>query len=246
VQWAVVLGWRDQLRLLAGEKRQTLLRRQRQQPDAPNVRSRSVYLLKASNELAKEQGACPWFNETTYAKDSADRYLQKDLDAIVSEPLHYDWEGLRESIKTTACVTTLSALMPSETSSQISNATNGIEPPRGHVSIKASKDGMLRQVVPDYENSGNTSCCGKCRTTTATCSWWVSCSLSTSRSLHTNYDARFPSGKVPMQQQLLKDLLTAYKFGVKNAVLSTHRDGAEDAQDDLVPSIQDDGCESGV
>ena len=111
------------------------------------------YLLKASNELAKEQGACPWFNETTYAKGilPIDTY-KKDLDAISNEPLHLDWEALRESIKTHGLRnSTLSALMPSETSSQISNATNGIEPPRGHVSIKASKDGILRQVVPDYE-----------------------------------------------------------------------------------------------
>ncbi|MGX5149241.1 ribonucleotide-diphosphate reductase subunit alpha, partial [Enterobacter hormaechei] len=115
------------------------------------------YLMKASNELAKEQGACPWFNETTYAKGilPIDTY-KKDLDAIVSEPLHLDWEGLRESIKTHGLRnSTLSALMPSETSSQISNATNGIEPPRGHVSIKASKDGVLRQVVPDYETLGD-------------------------------------------------------------------------------------------
>ncbi|EHC47931.1 Ribonucleotide reductase class 1a alpha subunit [Salmonella enterica subsp. enterica serovar Give str. S5-487] len=93
------------------------------------------YLLKASNELAKEQGACPWFNETTYAKGilPIDTY-KKDLDAIVNEPLHYDWEQLRESIKTHGLRnSTLSALMPSETSSQISNATNGIEPPRGYV-----------------------------------------------------------------------------------------------------------------
>ena len=147
------------------------------------------YLLKASNELAIEQGACPWFNETTYAKGilPIDTY-KKDLDAIVSESLHYDWEQLRESIKTHGLRnSTLSALMPSETSSQISNATNGIEPPRGHVSIKASKDGILRQVVPDYENCRTaTSCCGKCRTTTVTCSWSVLCrSLSTSRFLLT-------------------------------------------------------------
>ena len=86
-------------------------------------------------------------NETTYAKGilPIDTY-KKDLDAIANEPLHYDWEALRESIKTHGLRnSTLSALMPSETSSQISNATNGIEPPRGYVSIKASKDGILRQ-----------------------------------------------------------------------------------------------------
>lgn len=204
------------------------------------------YLMKASNELAKEQGACPWFNETTYAKGilPIDTY-KKDLDAIVSEPLHLDWEGLRESIKTHGLRnSTLSALMPSETSSQISNATNGIEPPRGHVSIKASKDGVLRQVVPDYETLGNNY----------ELLWEMPNNdgylqlvgimqkfIDQSISANTNYDpTRFPSGKVPMQQ-LLKDLLTAYKFGVKTLYYHNTRDGAEDAQDDLVPSIQDDG-----
>lgn len=209
------------------------------------------YLLKASNELAKEQGACPWFNETTYAKGilPIDTY-KKDLDAIVNEPLHYDWEQLRESIKTHGLRnSTLSALMPSETSSQISNATNGIEPPRGYVSIKASKDGILRQVVPDYEhlkdayellwempnNDGYLQLVGIMQKF-----------IDQSISANTNYDpSRFPSGKVPMQQ-LLKDLLTAYKFGVKTLYYQNTRDGAEDVQDDLAPSIQDDGCESGA
>lgn len=209
------------------------------------------YLLKASNELAKEQGACPWFNETTYAKGilPIDTY-KKDLDTIANEPLHYDWEALRESIKTHGLRnSTLSALMPSETSSQISNATNGIEPPRGYVSIKASKDGILRQVVPDYEhlhdayellwempgNDGYLQLVGIMQKF-----------IDQSISANTNYDpSRFPSGKVPMQQ-LLKDLLTAYKFGVKTLYYQNTRDGAEDAQDDLVPSIQDDGCESGA
>ncbi|EOZ7008342.1 class 1a ribonucleoside-diphosphate reductase subunit alpha [Salmonella enterica subsp. enterica serovar Kentucky] len=209
------------------------------------------YLLKASNELAKEQGACPWFNETTYAKGilPIDTY-KKDLDAIVNEPLHYDWQQLRESIKTHGLRnSTLSALMPSETSSQISNATNGIEPPRGYVSIKASKDGILRQVVPDYEhlkdayellwempnNDGYLQLVGIMQKF-----------IDQSISANTNYDpSRFPSGKVPMQQ-LLKDLLTAYKFGVKTLYYQNTRDGAEDAQDDLAPSIQDDACESGA
>ncbi len=74
----------------------------------------------------------------------------KELDKLTNEPLHYDWEALRQEIKQHGLRnSTLSALMPSETSSQISNATNGIEPPRGYISIK---DGILRQVVPDYEN----------------------------------------------------------------------------------------------
>ena len=128
--------------------------------------------------------------------------------------------------------------MPSETSSQISNATNGIEPPRGHVSIKASKDGILRQVVPDYENLQNAY----------ELLWEMPNNdgylqlvgimqkfIDQSISANTNYDpTRFPSGKVPMQQ-LLKDLLNAYKFGVKTLYYHNTRDGAEDAQDDLAP-----------
>jgi ribonucleoside-diphosphate reductase alpha chain len=208
------------------------------------------YLLKASNELAIEQGACPWFNETTYAKGilPIDTY-KKDLDASSANPCITTGKRFASPSKRTVRNSTLSALMPSETSSQISNATNGIEPPRGHVSIKASKDGILRQVVPDYEklqngyellwempnNDGYLQLVGIMQKF-----------IDQSISANTNYDpTRFPSGKVPMQQ-LLKDLLNAYKFGVKTLYYHNTRDGAEDAQDDLAPSIQDDGCESGA
>lgn len=115
------------------------------------------YLLKASMNLAKEKGACPLFNETTYAQGilPIDTY-KRDLDKICSEPLHLDWEALRSDIKEYGLRnSTLSALMPSETSSQISNATNGIEPPRGLISVKASKDGQLKQVVPDFDTLKN-------------------------------------------------------------------------------------------
>ncbi|MEG2830656.1 MAG: ribonucleotide-diphosphate reductase subunit alpha, partial [Edwardsiella sp. (in: enterobacteria)] len=208
------------------------------------------YLLKASHRLAQEQGACPWFNETTYAQGilPIDSY-KKDLDAICSEPLHYDWETLRaEIVRDGLRNSTLSSLMPSETSSQISNATNGIEPPRGYISIKASKDGILRQVVPEYErlkdayellwampgNDGYLQLVGLMQKF-----------IDQSISANTNYDpSRFPSGKVPMKQ-LLKDLLTAYKLGVKTLYYQNTRDGAEDMQEDL-GSAQDDGCESGA
>ncbi|MFT4464883.1 MAG: class 1a ribonucleoside-diphosphate reductase subunit alpha [Sodalis sp. (in: enterobacteria)] len=208
------------------------------------------YLLKASNDLARERGACPWFNETTYAQGilPVDTY-KKDLDSIVSEPLHYDWEALRADILQHGLRnSTLSAQMPSETSSQISNATNGIEPPRGLVSIKASKDGILRQVVPEsirlqeaYEllwempsNDGYLHLVGVMQK-------FVDQAISA----NTNYDpSRFPAGKVPMKQ-LLKDLLTAYKFGVKTLYYQNTRDGAEDAQEDMQSTQQDD-CESGA
>ncbi|STY63758.1 Ribonucleoside-diphosphate reductase 1 subunit alpha [Mannheimia haemolytica] len=111
------------------------------------------YLLKASMNLAKEQGACAYFDQTTYAKGllPIDTY-KKEIDELTQEPLHYDWEQLRQDILQFGLRnSTLTALMPSETSSQISNATNGIEPPRGYISVKASKDGILKQVVPEYE-----------------------------------------------------------------------------------------------
>ncbi|MBU9808495.1 ribonucleoside-diphosphate reductase subunit alpha [Rahnella sp. C60] len=208
------------------------------------------YLLKASNELAKEQGACQWFNETTYSQGimPVDTY-KKDLDAICDEPLHLDWDTLRESIKTHGLRnSTLSALMPSETSSQISNATNGIEPPRGHISIKASKDGILRQVVPEYErlkdqyellwdmpnNDGYLQLVGVMQK-------FIDQAISS----NTNYDpSRFPNSKVPMKQ-LLKDLLTAYKFGVKTLYYQNTRDGADDVQEDMKAEVADD-CESGA
>lgn len=209
------------------------------------------YLLKASNKLAQEQGACPWFNETTYAQGilPIDTY-KKDLDQLTQEPLHYDWETLRRDIQQHGLRnSTVSALMPSETSSQISNATNGIEPPRGHISVKASKDGILKQVVPEYEqlkdayellwdipnNDGYLHIVGI-----------IQKFIDQSISANTNYDpARFPGQKVPMKQ-LLKDLLTAYKYGVKTLYYQNTRDGADDLQDDLSVAAADDGCESGA
>ncbi|WP_037586690.1 class 1a ribonucleoside-diphosphate reductase subunit alpha [Stenoxybacter acetivorans] len=205
------------------------------------------YLLKASLKLAQEFGACPKFNETTYAEGilPIDTY-KKDLDNICKEPLHFDWEGLRADIKKYGLRnSTLTALMPSETSSQIANATNGIEPPRGLVSVKASKDGILKQVVPEfgrlqnqYEllwdmpgNEGYLHLVGIMQKF-----------IDQSISANTNYDPKhFDNGRVPMKQ-LIKDLLTAYKFGVKTLYYQNTRDGTDDIQHDW----QDDGCAGGA
>ena len=204
------------------------------------------YLLKASVALAKELGPCPRFNETTYAKGvlPIDSY-KRDLDAICAEPLQLDWESLRHAITTHGLRnSTLTALMPSETSSQIANATNGIEPPRGLISVKASKDGILRQVVPDYatlkeryellwsqpSNEGYLQLVGVMQK-------FVDQSISA----NTSYDpSRFDGGKVPMKQ-LLTDLLNAYKLGIKTLYYHNTRDGADDAQ-----QTQDDGCAGGA
>ena len=207
------------------------------------------YLLKASVALAKEQGKCPSFNETNYAKGllPIDTY-KKDVDLICDEELHYDWDSLRQEIMEHGLRnSTLTALMPSETSSQISNATNGIEPPRGFVSVKASKDGILKQVVPDFtelkdnyellwnigSNDGYLHLVGIMQK-------FVDQAISA----NTNYDpSRYETGKVPMKK-LLQDLLTAYKFGVKTLYYHNTRDGAKDDQKDAVQP-QDDDCAGG-
>ena len=204
------------------------------------------YLLKASNKLAKEQGACPAFNETTYSQGilPIDTY-KKDLDKICQEPLHLDWETLRTEITEHGLRnSTLTALMPSETSSQIANATNGIEPPRGLVSIKASKDGILKQVVPEIDKLKNQyellwqmpNNDGYLRLV-AVMQKFVDQSISA----NTNYDpVRYEGGRVPMKI-LLKDLLNAYKLGVKTLYYHNTRDGANDAQVDM-----EDDCAGGA
>src|SRR6056300_618088 len=115
------------------------------------------YLLKASNNLAKERGACEYFNRTKYSEGilPIDTY-KKDIDSIVENKLNYDWKSLRASIKKHGLRhSTLSAQMPSESSSVVSNATNGIEPPRGYLSVKKSKKGPLKQIVPQYQTLKN-------------------------------------------------------------------------------------------
>lgn len=223
------------------------------------------YLLKASNNLAKEQGACPAFNETTYSEGvlPIDTYA-KGVDAICDTPLKMDWESLRSDIVEHGLRnSTLTALMPSETSSQISNATNGIEPPRGLVSVKSSKDGVLKQVVPEidkyrdmYEtlwtipsNDGYLQLVGIMQKF-----------IDQTISANTNYDpSRFEGGKVPMKL-LLRDLLTTYKLGVKTLYYHNTRDGASDnsesdnnskpnaSMQNQVEAVEadDGGCESGA
>jgi ribonucleoside-diphosphate reductase alpha chain len=115
------------------------------------------YLLKASNKLAQERGACEYFERTKYSDGilPIDTY-KKDLDAVVANDLNYDWDGLRNDIREHGLRhSTLSAQMPSESSSVVSNATNGIEPPRGYLSVKKSKKGPLKQIVPQYQTLKN-------------------------------------------------------------------------------------------
>jgi len=115
------------------------------------------YLLSASVEVAKEKGKCDYFDKTKYADGilPIDTY-KKDVDELVKRDYSYDWEWLRKEIKEHGLRhSTLSAQMPSESSSIVSNATNGIEPPRDYLSIKKSKKGPLKQIVPDYQRLKN-------------------------------------------------------------------------------------------
>ena len=206
------------------------------------------YLLKASVKLARERGACEWFDRTKYSKGilPIDTY-KKEIDSIVPNPsLKYDWEGLRADIvKYGLRNSTLSSWMPSESSSIVSNSTNGIEPPRGPVSVKGSKDGILKQIVPDFErlkdqyeylwdipdDRGYLEIVGI-----------IQKFGDQSISANTFYDPLKYGGKVPMTQ-LLRDLLLAYKLGVKTLYYHNTRDSAGEDQKE---QNFDTGCESGA
>ena len=172
-----------------------------------------------------------------------DRY-KTDVDVLHNEPLHLDRDGLRKDIIEFGLRnSTLSAFMPSETSSQISNATNGIELPRSSVVVKASKDGILKQVVPEidnlqgkYEYLWELKGCDKYIENISIIQKFTDQAIST----NTFYDPQnYSDGKVPMKV-LLKDLLTAYKYGLKTLYYHNTRDGSDDTQENL------DDCESGA
>jgi ribonucleoside-diphosphate reductase alpha chain len=205
------------------------------------------YCIDASVELAKLKGACEQFNETKYSRGilPVDTYHKKGLDKIISpNSLKMDWEALRAKVlKHGMRNSTLTALMPSETSSQVSNSTNGIEPPRGLISVKQSRDGVLRQVVPDIETIGkNYELLWDIKdnfgylTNVGIMQKFVDQSISA----NTNYDpAKFHDGKISMQT-MLKDLLYAYSVGIKTLYYHNTRDNSSEGQ------IINDACHSGA
>lgn len=204
------------------------------------------YLLKASNDLAKERGACPSFNETKYAAGvmPVDRY-KSAVDGLHTVGLNMDWDKLSgEIVRHGLRNSTLSAFMPSETSSQISNATNGIEPPRGYVSVKASKDGIMKQVVPEfaelkdaYELLWNITDNNGYLELVAIMQKFVDQSISA----NTNYDpTNYPDDKVPAKL-LLQDLVKSYRLGIKTLYYHNTNDSAGDDQ----PEESKGGCDSG-
>lgn len=204
------------------------------------------YALKSSVQLAKEKGKCGAFENTKYSKGilPIDTY-KKSIDEYASFEYKLDWESLRKDIVQYGLRNaTLTSLMPSESSSQVSNATNGIDLPRGPITVKASKDGILKQVVPDYKNLDssyeylwyNSNNIGMLKLV-AIMQKFIDQSIST----NTRYNPiNYPNGKVPMKE-LLKELLIAYKYGVKTLYYHHTNDGSNDTQDSL-----DDGCAGGA
>lgn len=193
------------------------------------------YLIKASMELAQEKGKCEWFDQTKYSKGilPIDTY-KRDLDEIITSELKLDWEWLRQQVLLHGMRnSTVSALMPSETSSQIANATNGIEPPRAYVSVKGSKDNISNQVVPEFHKLKNKyellwdqkSPRGYIKLV-AVMQKYIDQSISG----NTSYNpAFFPDGKVPVSD-LLTDMLIAYKYGWKTAYYNNTYDGQTDSE----------------
>jgi len=188
------------------------------------------YLLKASNQLAQEKGACEYFHRTKYADSllPIDTYKQ-EVDELVKPVYNMDWETLRKDIKEHGVRhSTLTAQMPSESSSVVSNATNGVEPPRDHLSVKKSKKGTLKQVVPQYsmlknfytllwdmeDNDGYIK-------VVAIMQKFFDQAISGNWSYNPeNYD----NHEVPISI-MAKDLLTTYKYGWKTSYYQNTMDG---------------------
>jgi len=205
------------------------------------------WLLKASNKLAQEFGPCPKFNETTYSQGvlPIDRYC-KNVDKLGVFDYLCDWEGLRKDILAHGLRnSTVTAIMPCETSSAVTNSINGIEPPRGLVMYKTNKDAIMAQVVADYENLKDVY----------ECVWDIKSNrgylnlvaimqkfVDQAISANTNHDpARYPNGKVPIQT-VLKEMVYAHHIGIKTLYYHNTRDG-NDA--DAIAKM-DDGCEGGA
>jgi len=191
------------------------------------------YLLKSSNKLAEEKGACGGFSRTKYADGilPIDTY-KKDVDTIVPNELKYDWESLRASILEHGLRhSTLSAQMPSESSSVVSNATNGIEPPRDYLSVKKSKKGPLKQIVPSYGSLKNNytllwdmpSNEGYINVV-AVMQKFFDQAISGNWSYNPEH---YPDNEVPVSV-MAQDLLTTYKMGWKTSYYQNTYDAKKD------------------
>ena len=199
------------------------------------------FLLRASNAVAIEKGPCDGFARTKYADGilPIDTY-KKDVDELVAPEYKYDWDSLRIAIKQFGLRhSTLSAQMPSESSSVVSNATNGIEPPRDYLSVKKSKKGPLKQIVPGYPHLKNKytllwdmpSNEGYIKVT-AVMQKFFDQAISGNWSYNPE---NYPNGEVP-SSVMAGDLLTTYKYGWKTSYYQNTYDAKKDS--DVVESNQ--------
>jgi ribonucleoside-diphosphate reductase alpha chain len=198
------------------------------------------YLLKASNKIAQEKTHCENFGRTKYADGilPIDTY-KKDVDEICSQPLQHDWESLRASInKFGLRHSTLSAQMPSESSSVVSNATNGIEPPRDYLSIKKSKKGPLKQVVPQYGSlKNNYTLLWDMENNTGYINIVSVMQKFFDQAISGNWSynpAHYPNNEVPVSE-MAKDLLTTYKLGWKTSYYQNTHDQKSDEMEPAHP-----------
>ncbi len=216
----------------------------------------SYYLIKASADLAAEQGAPSGNMETKYGHGiTPNQTYKKDVDELVPHMERMDWEGLREQLKATGIRnSTLMALMPSETSAQIANATNGIEPPRSLISVKQSKHGVLKQVVPEYKRLKNKydllwdqrSPEGYIKIMAVLQKY-----IDQGVSVNTSYNPTFyDDEKIPMSV-MMQHLLMFYKYGGKQLYYFNTYDGQGELdvsklmEQELAPSeVDDEDCES--
>lgn len=213
----------------------------------------SFYSIKASVELAAERGRCEGFQELKYSDGwlPIDTY-KRTIDEFAKFDYLCDWEWLRDQIKQHGIRnSTLLAVMPSESSSVVSNATNGIEPPRSLVATKSSKDGTVKQVVPEinrlknqYELLWDIPSMESTIKLVAVMSKFVDQAISTNLS----YDkSKFEGGMIPMKL-LLRDYFMTIKYGIKNLYYHNTRDGADQAEEPpLAATAEPEGdCSSGA
>ena len=217
------------------------------------------YLLKSSNKLAEEKGACGYFDRTKYASGilPIDTY-KSDVDEISNPGYHYDWEALRRDIMDKGLRhSTLSAQMPSESSSVVSNATNGIEPPRGYLSIKKSKKGPLKQIVPGYQYlKNNYTLLWDMRDNTGYINVVAVMQKFFDQAISGNWSynpTNYPDNEVPTSV-MAQDFLRTYKYGWKTSYYQNTYDIKSDENleesnsiDNLVSDLlqaEEEDCES--
>jgi ribonucleoside-diphosphate reductase alpha chain len=216
------------------------------------------YLIKASVNLAKEKGACRYFNRTKYSQGilPIDTYKREVDSILLDSTLKYDWEGLREEIKTHGMRhSTLTAQMPSESSSVVSNATNGIEPPRGFLSIKKSKKGPLKQIVPGFYHFRNYyTLLWDMKSNEGYINIVAVMQKFFDQAISGNWSynpENYSNNEVPLSV-MAKDLLTTYKLGWKTSYYQNTYDAKKDDDEIVISELQkiedggdpDEACES--